>query len=231
MIQMRTITAIFWKQLKDSVKNIPVLVLFVVYPIIAIIMGSAIAGEMGEAELFISLFGTMHAVFTPIVTTASILSEEKEKNTLRVLIFANVNPVEYMLSIGSFVLLCTFCTSALFFVGGQFTMAMAARFLLAQFIGSMVSVLLGLTLGAYAKNMAGANGLAVPAGMVFAFLPMLSAFNETIGSVSRFTYGQQISNIMMGTAKTGDAITVIAINFLLFLVAFYLIYRRNRLDL
>jgi ABC-2 type transport system permease protein len=229
----RIIFAIFHKQIKDVLKNTSVLILFFIYPIIAFVMTTAMSEQLGQASFFISIFGTMHAVFTPIVTSAAIIAEEKEKNTLRVLIMSNVKPFEYLISIGGFVFICTLLTGSSFIAIGNYGGITALNFILYMAIGCICSIILGLSIGGSAKNMMGANAIAVPFGMLFAFLPMLSSFNKSIEKLSKFTYGQQVSNLISTPENIGfslDNIAVISVNLLLFLFAFVIVFRRNRLE-
>ncbi|MHB8061384.1 MAG: ABC transporter permease [Ruminiclostridium sp.] len=229
----RIIFAIFQNQIKNVLKNTSVLILFFIYPIIAFVMTTAMSEQLGQAAFFISVFGTMHVVFTPIVTTAAIIAEEKEKNTLRVLILSNVKPFEYLISIGGFVFICTLLTASSFLAMGNYSGVAAFQFILYMAIGCICSIIFGLSIGGAAKNTMGANAIAAPAGMLFAFLPMLASFNKSIEKISRFTYGQQVSNLISNPKNIGfslENIVVIAVNLLLFIIAFIVVFRRNRLD-
>lgn len=232
MITFKHIEAIFIKQLKDVRKDTQVLTLFFIYPLIAFIMSGSVFIEGGQTSFFITIFSTMHSVFTPIVVTAAIIAEEKEKNTLRVLMLSGVRPMEYLISIGSFVLIGTLITSSLFIGIGNYSLSEAGAFLGVMTIGGSISIILGMTIGAYASNMMSANGLAVPIAMFFAFLPMLASFNEKVEQVARFTYSQQISQMIEhNSIRTLMSIGVILVNCILLLVAFIVIFRRNRLDI
>ena len=68
-------------------------------------------------------------------------------------------------------------------------------------------------------------------GMIFAFLPMLAKFNDKIGQIAKFTYGHQISMFvekMDGISWEGVLIT--AVNFIVLIAVFVVVFRRNRLD-
>ena len=232
MITFKHVEAVFIKQVKDVRKDIQVLTLFFVYPLIAFIMCGSILIEGAESSFFITIFSTMHSIFTPIVVTAAIIAEEKEKNTLRVLMLSGVRPMEYLLSIGGFVLIGTLITSSLFVGIGNYSLGEAGGFLGAMAVGSTISVIMGMTIGAYAPNMMSANGLAVPIAMCFAFLPMLASFNEKVEQVARFTYSQQISQIIEhNSIKSFMSIGIILVNSILIFVAFIVIFKRNRLDI
>lgn len=52
---------------------------------------------------FVKMFAGMFVGMSPLVATVSILSEEKNEGTLRVLFMSNVKSMEYLLAIGSYV--------------------------------------------------------------------------------------------------------------------------------
>lgn len=230
MIRIRIIYAIFRKQVKDILKNTQVLILFAIFPVIAYVMTSSMKME---TAFFVSLFGTMHAVFTPLMASASIIAEEKEKNTLRILILSNVKPFEYLLSIGSFVFILTNISSFLFAWIGGFRGRDFFGFVLVMMLGSICSIILGAALAIFSKNQMSATASAIPLAMVFSFLPMLSAFNDSVGSISRFTFGQQISNLLkspqMGTF-TAEPFLIILVNFLVIGSLFVFAFHKKGLD-
>lgn len=226
-MRVQNVTALFHKQVKDVFKNLPVLVLFIVYPIIAVVMTQAMKDQLDMGSFFVSIFATMHCVFTPIVATSSIITEEKEQNTLRVLIMSNVNLREYLLSIGGFVLLATLLSSSVFLFLDQKITEHALSFLLAIVIGCIISIIVGVCIGLFSKNAAAANGLAVPFGMIFAFLPMLANFNGGIEAVSKFTYSQQISYLLGGEAISTFGIIVLCINFIILIAISAFRFKRS----
>lgn len=234
MYRIRIISGIFEKQAKDLLKNLQVLILFFVYPIVAIIMTSAMSGSMdfNSGTFFVATFATMHSIFSPIVATVSIISEEKEKNTLRALIMSNVKPIDYLISVGGFVFICTMLTSLIFLLADAFALETILRLLFSMSIGTICSIILGLSIGAYSKNMAAANAIAVPIGMIFAFLPMLANFNEKIANFSKFTYGYQISKLISNDSINiafSDWIAILA-NLILFIIMFIFVFKRNKLE-
>ena len=78
------IYAIIRKQLKDTFRNKPTLVQFVMFPAIAAILTLS----AGEFELpkryFVNLFSVMYVCMAPILILSAIISEEKEKGALYV---------------------------------------------------------------------------------------------------------------------------------------------------
>lgn len=64
--------------------------------------------------------------------------------------------------------------------------------------GIILSELTGAIIGICCRNQMSATSVAVPAMMVFSFLPMLSMFNEIIEKFARIAYSQQLSYLIEG---------------------------------
>jgi ABC-2 type transport system permease protein len=231
MVRKQVIKAIFYKQIKELVKNSEILILFFVYPLVGAIMSLAMKGQMQGSVMFTSIFATMHSVFTPIVTTAAIISEEKEKNTLRVLMMSTVKPLEYLASIGSFIFICTLFSGSLFLLIGNYTGVNACLFLLYLSVGTLLSIMIGMSIGVYTKNRMSANSLAVPIGLILSFFPMLGGFNQTISKVSRWLYTGQVSEWIAGSNRvTFKGILLIGVYAVIFSGLFVLLFRKNKWD-
>lgn len=229
-MQPYKIHAIFMKQCKDTMKNTQILMLFIIYPIVAYMLTVAMPDNDAQVSMFIKIFATMHMVFAPVVTTTNIISEEKEKNTLRVLIMSNVSAVEYLLGIGSFVFLCTGVGTLFFVLLGGYQGEAMIIFLASMMLGTICSILLGFTVGILARNQMAATAVTVPVGLLLAFLPMLSTFNTSIEKFASITYSQQISYLLEKPVVSGftlHRVLPIGINFMVIAIFFYIIFRRK----
>ncbi len=193
---MHQIIAIFKKQLKDTLKNKTVLIQFLMFPCMTVLMTRAIQIEGMPENFFVNMFASMYIGMAPLTSMAAIIAEEKEKNTLRVLIMSNVQPQEYLLGIGSYVwLMCMLGAAAMCAMGGYSPQASAA-FLGVMAVGIFVSLLVGAAIGTWSKTQMMATSVTVPVMIAFSFLPMLSMFNETIAKVAKFTYTEQVSRML-----------------------------------
>lgn len=222
--------AIFLKQCKDTLKNMQVMMLYIIYPIIAIVLTSVMPEAKGQITFFIKVFATMHMVFTPIVTTTSILAEEKEQNTLRVLIMSNVNAVEYLLGIGSFIFLSTSIGTVFFAYLSGFQGEELLIFLVSMMLGTVCSILIGFLAGLLARNQIAATGVTIPVAMILAFLPMLSSFNTSIEKIGAVTYSQQISYLLENPELSGltiQRLLPIGINVIIIAIFLYMIFRKK----
>lgn len=193
---MKNISAIFWKQIKDTFKNKTVLIQFLMFPVISIVMENAIHIEGMAEHFFANLFATMYIGMAPLTSMAAIISEEKEKNTLRVLLMSNVKPAEYLIGVGSYLWIVCMLGSLVIGISGNYTGSTLLAFLGIMAVGMMASLLIGAAIGTWSQSQMMATSLTVPVMSLFSFLPMLSMFNDTIRKLARFAYSQQISILL-----------------------------------
>ena len=229
----RKIYAIWKKQIKDTLKNKEILIQFILFPLLTAVMQRSMNIEGMPENYFISLFATMYIGMAPLTAMAAILSEEKERGTLRVLLMSNVKAGEYLIGTGGYVfMICTL--GALFFgILGHYRGADLAGFVLAMCVGILISLLLGAAIGVRSKGQMAATSIAVPVMMVLSFLPMLASFNEKIAKVSKFLFSQQCSKIMEGIglhAAKAESMVIIGANLLVVILLFTFCYRRYGLE-
>lgn len=228
-MSMRKIFAILKKQCKDTLKNKAVLIQFVMFPAITLIMQNAISIDGMPTNYFVMLFATMYVGMAPLTAMATVISEEKEKNTLRILMMSNIKSVEYLLGIGGYVFLICMLGSVVFAVAGGYSGVEFAKFLAIMAAGIITSLLMGAAIGVWSKNEMAATSITVPVMLVFAFLPMLSMFNEKIATVSRFTYSQQVQDVIYGIGNspvTAESAIVIGLNIICAVVLFSIAYKK-----
>lgn len=228
---MRNIIIIIKKQLKDTIKNKTILIQFILFPLMTVIMENAISLE-GMPELFFTkLFAIMYIGMAPITSVAAIISEEKEKNTLRVLMMANVKPWQYLCGVGFYVWAICMLGAGVMSLG--FSGKDRAFFLGLMGIGFFISILAGACVGIFAKNQMAATSLAMPGMMILAFLPMLSMFNEKIAKVATIFYTEQLKNIlekMSFSDMPENAVWIILINAVVLVCLFSFAYKRKGLE-
>ncbi len=226
---MRNIAAIFKKQIKDTLKNKTVLIQFIMFPILTLIMNNAIQIDGMPENFFVNLFAAMYIGMAPMTSIAAIISEEKETNTLRVLMMSNVKPYEYLTGIGSYIFFACMLGASVICVAGNYTLHSSLAFMVVMTIGIFISLLLGAAIGTLSQTQMMATSLTVPVMIILSFLPMLSMFNTTIAKIARFTYSEQISlmihHINSLQPEPGD-ICIIVLNIVLFAALFITAYKK-----
>lgn len=230
---MKNSIIIFRKQVKDTGRNLALGIQFIMFPLMAVIMENAIQVEDMPPHFFVGMFAVMHIGMAPLNVMAAVISEEKEKNTLRMLFFGSVKPVEYLLGIGGFVFSACMAGTVVFAVVGGYGGVEFLRFLLIMAAGICVSMLLGAVIGILTKSQISATTIATPTMMVFAFLPMLTMFNETIAKVADYAYSQQVqlmlNGLASGTGTEPKSLLIIAVSAVIAAGMFIYAYRRSGL--
>lgn len=230
---MKNISVIFLKQLKDTLKNKAILIQFVMFPIMAVIMENTVKFEDMPEKFFVKLFSVMFVGMAPLTCISAIISEEKEKNTLRTLMMSNVKPLEYLCGIGGYVWLMCMAGTAVFAVCGGFTGVSLVKFVAVMAAGVILSELIGGVIGIFSKNQMSATSVTVPVMMIFSFLPMLSMFNDKIEKVANLTYTQHLSVLIngLGTASIeAKNLLIPAINLLIAAVLFAAAFKKRGME-
>lgn len=225
--------AIFKKQLKDTLKNKTVLIQFLMFPVMTFVMSAAIQDETMPSGMFAVMFAPMYVGMSPLVSTCAIIAEEKETNTLRTLIMANVKPMEYLLGVGSYVfLLCGLASLAFCFLA-EFSGISRLLFYISMLFGIMISILLGAGLGMLSKNQMSATSLSLPFMLVLSFFPMIAMFNKMVGKLSCVLYTQQLMDLAADPSPanfTWDRLLILGGNLLIGLLIFLIAYRKRGLQ-
>ena len=230
---MKNTIIIYRKQLKDTKNNVALWIQFVMFPVMAAIMENSIRVEGMPEHFFVGMFTVMHVGMAPLTVSAAIISEEKEKNTLRMLLFANVKPVEYLCGTGGFVFTACMAGGVAFGFLGGYTGEKLLLFCLIMAAGILASMLFGAAIGVWSRTQIAATAVMTPVMMVFAFLPMLAMFNQTIEKIADIVYSQHIQLLMnslnAGTPAEAKNVIAIAANVMIAAVLFGIAYRRRGL--
>lgn len=231
-MNMRNTAAIFEKQIKDTLKNKEILIQFVMFPVMALIMERAIKIEEMPPHFFADMFSAMYVGMAPLVSIAAVIAEEKEKNTLRVLMMSGVKPWEYLLAMGSYIWLFCMAGALVLGIAGGHKGRELIIFLSVMAIGILASLLIGAAIGTASRNQMMATSVMVPVMLVFSFLPMLAEFNDTISKVARAAYSRQIG-LLIGNVgdfcMNFENVFVISVNMLAALLFFGWAYKKSGL--
>lgn len=227
---MKNAYIIFKKQIKDTSRNIALCIQFVMYPVLAVILENAVQVENMPEHFFAGMFAVMHVGMGPLCVMTAVIAEEKEKNTLRILLFGGVKPVEYLFGVGAYILTACMAGGVVFALLGGYRGTDFLIFLSVMAMGIIVSILFGAVIGIYSKSQVSATTVATPLMMVFAFLPMLAMFNKTIAKVADLAYSQQIqllfNHLQAGTAIESKSLIIIGINLAVAALGFTHAYRK-----
>lgn len=231
----RNILAIIFKHILDSIRNPIILFLMILYPVMTLVF-MLVMGRDSEpfTFLFATMF-TMHITMCPMLIFSNVISEEKEKNTLRLLFMSNVKPLEYLSGIGvvNFFLLLISIVPYIFF--DILIKDYIFEIYLFAFVGMLCSGVLGASIGIISKSQMSVGIMTAPISMIIGLLPMLANMNIKIKDVSKFVYSQKIYDVVFDNGNVDsywsfENISIMIINLLLFLIIFFLSYRNIKRD-
>lgn len=228
---MHNIGVIIKKQLKDTLKNKTVLIQFVMFPVLTLIFENAINIPDMPELFFTKLFSVMYMGMAPLVAVASVIAEEKEKNTLRVLTMANVKAWEYLAGIGIYV--WTICMAGAGVMATTLSSGDIPFYLGVMAAGYIISIAIGACIGIIASNQMAATSLSLPVMLIFSFMPMLAMFNDKIEKIAGIFYTQQIRELLGNMTFDGiktESMLVVAVNALLALSLFFAAFKRKGLE-
>lgn len=228
---MKNSMIIIKKQLKDTLKNKTILIQFILFPMLTLIVENAIHMEGMPEHFFTKLFSIMYIGMAPLTSVASIISEEKEKNTLRVLLMANMKPLQYLMGIGVYV--WSICMMGAVVMATGLPKQDILMYLFIMAIGFMISILFGACIGIFATNQMSATSLVMPVMMVLSFLPMFAMFNEKIEKMARFFFTQQLKlclNDMSIMGHSNETYIVLLVNVIIALLVFGLAFKKKGLE-
>ena len=228
---INNILVIIKKQLIDTFKNKTVLIQFIMFPLLTILMEKTIKIDDMPEHFFTNLFSVMYIGMAPLTSVASIIAEEKERNTLRVLIMANVKPVQYLLGVCIYV--WAICMLGAGLIATGLDRSDIPFYMLIMAIGFALSALIGACIGLYAKNQMAATSAVMPVMIIFAFLPMLSMFNDNIKKVARFFYTEQLKRLLDEMTFDGmktSTVIILAFNAVLMILLFLGLFKKKGLE-
>ena len=238
---MRSVKAVFKKQVKDLLKNMAILIQFIIFPVVAFVMTELVAGadDFGMPDtMFVTMFASIFVGMSLIPSIAGIIAEDRERKSLRFLIMAGVKPSAYLLGVGGVIFIVSFFPSLAFSWMGGFSGEEFWIFMSVLMSSVIASTLLGATIGIISKNQQMATGLSTSIALILGFTPMLALFDERIGRIINIFYTQQFNVIVdsfysitgyQSEAGFGESFLIIWANIAVFAVLFGLAYKKKGL--
>ncbi len=199
-----------------------------------VIYGAAAQGEFNTNVYALTLGVLMNICMEGVYCTAAALAEEKEKNTLRTLMTSSVNGLEFFIgSLIPVVLMSTVVNVLCIFIAG-FDMGILqwAAFLAVTVACSAISAVIGMIFGIYTKTQVSAGTITTPALLILMMIPLFRGFNDTLEMISEFLFTgiiyNAISNINSSLPVTDvKGIIILAAEFILSVIVFLALYRKN----
>jgi len=223
---MNAVKAIFMKQMADLPKNFAGLGVFLLWPLMAFVMGSM----MGDMDVQAGMFAAMLIGSGPMMTIANNVAEDNEYKGLRFLVMAGVKPWQYLLGLaGSMFIASAVSLAALILIGG-FTGDVLLRLIIVAVLGLIASSILGGAVGIFSRNVQKASAITTPLMMVLAFTPLFAGSNETVERIAEFLFPYQVLMVVLNPyADFVRALIVVGGNAVVLLAFFAIAYKKKGL--
>lgn len=198
------VNALLKKEIKDLVKNINVLIMFMFPIIFCIIYSNLVGGNILGSQVLIMCVGLNLTLISSFVI-AMLIAEEKEKNTLRTLMLSAVSPLEFFTG----KVLITFLTSEIINVAMFFIVGVDAKYfgkyilITTLVVFSMIGI--GAIIGLIAPNQMATGVVGTPVLMIFYMIPMFAEINKTLTKIAEFLPNYNM-NLMLKRVFKGEAI-------------------------
>ncbi len=226
MNSFRIIQAVMRKERDDLFHNKRMLLIAFLFPIMyGLLSGIGGSGFAIDGASFI----LMHTILVPVLMIASIVAEEKERNTLKMLMLANVNVFQYF--IGIIMMVFTFVLAGFIIfdtLGAMDTMGDGYEILF-LLCSVMCSFLIGGIIGAFVENQVSVGPITVPIVLVIFFIPVASMFEPKISKVGDWLYSGVLLHILQGDKAELQSWIALGINFIIIGVIFICIFNRSRI--
>lgn len=236
-ISMRKVSAIFFKDLKDMLKNINAIIMFALPLFFAIFYSQvpALMKEMGK-EYLLMMVVIMNMCVSPLSLLPMIIAEEKEKNTLRTLMLSNVSGFEFIFGKVLSVFAVTEIVAVLLFVIIQMPLQQLPVFIMVTSLGSICLLMIGAVFGLLARDQMSTSVYSVIGMVIFMFPALFSGMNQLFDKVARFmptTAVFELFSLMSAQADISKwffSIAIIGAWTVISLVAFNWFFKKKGID-
>ena len=192
-LRMHTLAVLIKKDFRLMFTNKNMLIM-ILLPIGFAVLYQTIFGDVKEAGMpsnfVLTLCELLNLSAIPLTglsvgnPISTIVSEEKEKNTLRVLMLSDVSALEYIFSkIISVLVLMELITIVIFFITAT-QLSYLPMFLLVTTVTSISMLLFGSVVGLLSKDQMSTSTLSTPLMILFLIPPMFQNMNEVIDKIA-----------------------------------------------
>ncbi len=238
---MHTLAVLIKKDFRLMFTNKNMLIM-ILLPIGFAVLYQTIFGDVKEAGMprnfVLTLCELLNLSAIPLTGLAMMVAEEKEKNTLRVLMLSDVSALEYIFSkIISVLVLMELITIVIFFITAT-QLSYLPMFLLVTTVTSISMLLFGSVVGLLSKDQMSTSTLSTPLMILFLIPPMFQNMNEVIDKIASIVPTTRMMAII-NDAMNGMSILsqehlldfgIILVWILLGVVTFAMMYRRKGFD-
>ncbi|UQZ32816.1 hypothetical protein C2I18_04130 [Paenibacillus sp. PK3_47] len=173
-MNIRRISAIFEKDLKDLMKNLTLIITVAIPVIIALVLDRVLAdAEPTVSMMYMIVGGTFAAVTSG--TIMNMMAEENEKKTLRGLIQSPASLLDIIIGKSLVTVLATLVSLIVSLLITGIEPFLNIRVILGLILLLVFFVLLGVCAALFAKSVAATSAFLMPFTFLFGFTPMIGS--------------------------------------------------------
>lgn len=241
MISLRKVNAIFMMKTKMILNNYSILL----GPLMAIgfvVLYKTIMpkGEGDAAEFmktYILQLGVLfNILMSGIMGMSMPLAEEKEKNTLRVLMTSSVKGIEFFIGSLLPVLILLVIVNLVLLPVSCVTDINIPLYFVVTTAASCITMILGMIVGLVSNNQMATSFASTPLLLILMMIPLFAGMNEGMEKAAAYIYTGSLNEIIenlvskSSTIVTVQHVAVMIVWLLISIIAFLFFYKRNGLD-
>lgn len=234
MISLRKISAIYSKNMKGIAKNPFIIVSPIVVLLITFLQVMNLPEDAANYEIaaLLNLVIGLNVLLTGITTMCVLIAEEKEKNTLNVLITSTVSGVDFLMAHVLTTATITIAVNTIVYIIVGVDGLPIGDYLLVTSVGTIAAITLGATLGILAKNQAAASTMVSPFIILLMLAPVFFPDTFLVESVLYYAFTEQMNLAvidLLGDGLNWIRVVILGANIAVFAVIFGVCYRKRGL--
>ncbi|WP_115714592.1 ABC transporter permease [Amedibacterium intestinale] len=229
MICIRKISAIMEMKAKALMsKNFLIMMLF------SIGYGYLMKTIIGEVSTYALSMAVLFNIAMALYVTALLLAEEKEKNTLRVLMTSSVRGIEYFLGtvFPIFIEVEIINVILALLLGVTMSPYVLMIYVLMTFLATLSCTMIGMIFGIFAKNQMNTSSIITPAIIILMLIPMFSELLPFMKVISECLFTGIVMNVINKLSYANISVSLIqwcilSSECIITLLLFLILYKRN----
>ena len=238
-ISLRKINAIFILKLQLFLGNLSLLMIpAMAIGYVVIFKNFFPANTVAFKELTLNMGILLNIIMGGIIFGAYPIAEEKEHHTLGVLMTSSINATEYFIgSLLPALLILTITNIILVPLNGtSWNQVSIINYLIITVICSIISILIGFTLGLFSKNQTNAGVVSLLPAAILTLVPLFKGFSNKISHTSDFLYSGVIPRFINQSLFKHSyswslfEVSVLIAWFIIFSIVLFYAYRYKHFD-
>lgn len=232
---MVRLKALFMKELKDCYRNPLTLISFTIPIIIILLFGILSNIKPNKSNIFLLSIALNYSIIFIIPSVSSLVSEEKEKNTLAVLTLSSITPIEFITSKFLLPFIISAINIVITLIIFKININYFPQILIIELTYIISAILIASIVGILCDTMATATVFSMFFLLILLLVPSISSFNHMANTIANFlvSYHSEliIDNITKGYSLLYSkySLFIILMWIVIPLSAFIVIYNKRQL--